>query len=172
VITIRNTQRKIALNVQALACDAQFILDTLNYHDYDLGIWITNNKTIREYNRDYRHKDKPTDILSFPYYPDLKPGERIKPLSSEDKNLGDLIISAEYVARDAARYNISFHDRLRLLLVHGICHLLGYDHIEDADYRRMRAKEAFLLKKLREYTGQTVSDGSIYRCPPDSEHTD
>lgn len=148
MVTIQNKQRKIALDVDKLRQDAQFILDLLKYNDFDLGILITNNKTIQSYNRDYRHKDKPTDILSFPYHTELQAGKRIKVKSEEQKNLGDLIISLEYVIKEAQKYNTTFEKRLRILLVHGICHLLGYDHIQDHDWRRMRAKEAWILKKL------------------------
>lgn len=149
MILIKNQQRKIAIDLKKLKTDAQQILAALKYDDFDLGILITTNATIRRYNRDYRHKDKPTDILSFPAHPELQAGKRIKVHSDDDKNLGDLIISAEYVVKDAQKLNITLEERLEVLLVHGICHLLGYDHIEDADWRRMRAKEAVLLKKLR-----------------------
>lgn len=150
MILIKNTQRKIAIDTAAVERNAQQLLELLRYPDYDLGIWITTDKTIARYNKQFRKKNKPTDILSFPYHTKLKAGERIKPKTSEDKNLGDIIISAEYVKRDAARYDMTFEERLRVLLVHGMCHLLGYDHIENADYRKMRAKEIWLLKKLSE----------------------
>jgi len=145
---IRNTQQKISLDVEKLKADAQTILTALNYADYDLGIWLTTNTMIRRYNRDYRHKDKATDILSFPYHPELKVGEKIKVHIDEDKNLGDLIISLEYVQKDSPRWHQSFEHRIKVLLVHGICHLLGYNHIEDQDYKIMKRKESALLKKL------------------------
>lgn len=147
MIYIRNTQRKIIVDTEKLMRDAQKMLDLLRYSEYDLSILITTNKTIRAYNKTYRHKDKPTDILSFPYHPSLRAGARIKPVFEEDKNLGDLILSAEYIVVAAQEYGVSFEERLHILLVHGICHLLGYDHITDADYRRMRAKESWLLRK-------------------------
>lgn len=149
MIKLRNTQRTVDINTELVLRDAALILDLLKYANYDLGIWITNDKTIRRYNRDYRFKDKPTDILSFPYYPELQAGKRIRPHSDEEKILGDLIISAPYVVKEAQKYNVTLEERMRILLVHGICHLLGYDHIEDADYRRMRAKEAYILKSLK-----------------------
>jgi rRNA maturation RNase YbeY len=148
MITIRNTQRKISIDTEKLRSNAQKILDALNYQDYDLGIWLTGKATIRKYNRDYRHKDKATDILSFPYHPTLKAGERIKPQAPEDKNLGDLILCPEYVHNDLDRWGESFEERMKVLLVHGICHLLGYDHIEDEDYKVMKRKETALLKKI------------------------
>ncbi|HVW99382.1 MAG TPA: rRNA maturation RNase YbeY [Candidatus Babeliaceae bacterium] len=149
MILIRNTQRTISINKELISQQAQQILNILNYSDFDLGIWITNDKTIRFYNREYRHKDKATDILSFPYYPELQAGKQIKAKTQEEKNLGDLIISAPYVLNEAQKLGVSLEDRLKILLVHGVCHLLGYDHIEDADYRRMRAKEAYIIKKLQ-----------------------
>jgi probable rRNA maturation factor len=149
VVTIRNTQRRVAIDVQALQMEVMHIMAIIGYPTYDIGIWITNNRTIRHYNKLYRHKNKPTDILSFPYYPELKPGEHIQPATEEDKNIGDLIISAEYIVQEAKRYNTTFNKRLQLLVVHGICHLLGYDHLTEADFRRMRAKEAAVLRKLK-----------------------
>jgi probable rRNA maturation factor len=148
MILIKNQQRKIVIDVKKLHDTIQVILDALKYSDFDIGILITTNATIRNYNRDYRHKDKPTDILSFPAHPQLVAGKRIKVVTEDDKNLGDLIISAEYVMKAAQELNVTFEERMQVLLVHGICHLLGYDHIEDVDWRRMRAKEAALLKKL------------------------
>ncbi len=148
MITIRNSQRKIKIDTKKLRADAQTILDALEYSDYDLGIWLTTNRTIHTYNREYRHKDKPTDILSFPYHTNLKAGERIKPQTDEDKNLGDLIISPVYVLDDLERWGQSFEERMKVLLVHGICHLLGYDHELDADYKIMHKKETVLLKKI------------------------
>ncbi|MGC2310812.1 MAG: rRNA maturation RNase YbeY [Candidatus Babeliaceae bacterium] len=148
MITLKNRQRKIKIDTARIIKEVQHILEILKYADFDIGIWITTNKTIRFYNKTYRHKDKPTDVLSFPYYPELKAGERIKPHCDDDKNLGDLILSAEYIVQEAKKHKVTFEARLCLLLVHGICHLLGYDHIQDADFRRMRTKEAFILKKL------------------------
>lgn len=148
MITIRNTQRKIKIDITQLKRDAQTILDALDYSDFDLGILITSNKTIQRYNREYRDKDKPTDILSFPYHTDLKAGKRIIVKSEDDKNLGDLILAPEYIMNDLPKWSTTFEKHLQLLLVHGICHLLGYDHIEDTDYAIMRKKEIALLKKL------------------------
>lgn len=149
MILIKNSQRSIAIDVGQLKKDAQIILDALKYSDFDLGIWLTTNRTIHKYNRDYRHKDKPTDILSFPFYPDLQAGKRIVTSTDEDKNLGDLIISLEYVQAEAKKLGVTFEQRMKRLLVHGICHLLGYDHIKDEDYKVMYRKEMALLKKLR-----------------------
>lgn len=148
MITIKNSQRKILIDAQQLKKDAQTLLDALRYCDFDLGIWLTSDATIRKYNKAYRNKDKVTDILSFPFYPQLKAGERIKAKNEEDKNLGDLIIAPHYVQKDLPRWGQTFEQRMRVLLVHGICHLLGYDHETDEEYAVMHRKELDLLKKL------------------------
>jgi probable rRNA maturation factor len=149
MILIKNTQRKIYLDCAKIKKDVQIILNSLHYDDFDIGIWFTTNKTIRSYNREYRHKDKATDILSFSFHPNLKPGEHIQPQAEEDKNLGDLIVSVEYVQQAAQDFDQTLQDRLQVLLVHGICHLLGYDHETDEDYTIMHQKEIKLLKKLK-----------------------
>lgn len=149
MIAIKNSQRKIKIDLAQLKRDAQTILDTLGYTDFDLGILITTNKTIQKYNKEYRQKDKPTDVLSFPYHTDFKAGQRIKVTSEEDKNLGDLILAPEYIMNDLPQWNSTFEKHLQRLLVHGICHLLGYDHIKDEDYKIMHRKETAILKKLQ-----------------------
>jgi probable rRNA maturation factor len=143
MITIRNTQRKIPVNVKELKIFAQKILTVLECPDYDLGIWITSNKTIREYNFKYRKKSRATDILSFPYHK-IKAGQKPSIKTPEDKNLGDIIISAEYVFSE---FQKNFQERLVVLLVHGICHLIGYDHETEQEYKKMHAKEIEIMKK-------------------------
>ncbi len=148
MIHIKNNQRAIKIDTKSIEQDLQILLDALKYSDFDISLLITTNKTIRAYNRDYRDKDMPTDILSFPYHPEVPAGKRIRVKSEDDKNLGDLIISAERVQKDAHELHVTFEARMKKLLVHGVCHLLNYDHIDDSDWRRMRAKEGFLLKKI------------------------
>ena len=149
MINIKNSQRSFRINVSALKKDAQKLLSFLGYQSFDLGIWLTTNKTIREYNKTYRKKDKATDILSFAYHPDLKPGQSIVVKTVEDKNLGDLIISVEYLQKDAPNWGQTFKERLRILLIHGICHLRGYDHEFDDDYEIMKAEEERMLNYLK-----------------------
>lgn len=149
MITVKNSQKKIKINITKLKADAQKILNILNYSDFDLGIRLTTDATIHKYNREYRGKDKATDILSFSNYPDLKPGKRIRAKKQEEKNLGDLIIAPAYAKKDATNWNQTLEQHLQMLLVHGICHLLGYDHIKDEDYKIMHRKELIILKKLK-----------------------
>ncbi len=147
MITIHNRQRKIPLNVPWTQRIVKKILSLIEYGDFDIGILITTNKTIRRYNREYRHKDKPTDILSFRYHPTIKAGKRIE-VADEEKDLGDLILSLEYIQNEAQKQGTPLKEHLKVLLVHGICHLIGYDHETDANWRAMQAQETFLLKRI------------------------
>jgi probable rRNA maturation factor len=149
-VVVRNTQKQIPIDIQQVIRDCDRLRALVGYPNFGLHVWITTDQTVRNYNKQYRHIDKTTDILSFPYWPDLLAGQKIKVHDPEDQELGDLIISAPYVARAAQELGVTFDKRLQRLLVHGICHLLGYDHIVDADWRRMRAKEGYLLKRLQE----------------------
>ncbi len=149
MIYIKNSQRKFNVNIENIRKSIELILGLSKYKDFDISLWLTNNKTIQKFNLDYRGKDKATDVLSFPYH-EVQAGKRIKVKLEEDKNLGDIIISVEYVNDQAKKLKTTLDKRIIRLIVHGTCHLLGYDHIEDADWRKMRAKEGWLLKKLKE----------------------
>jgi len=151
MITIKQTQRSINFSTSVFKKKAEFILSELGYKDFDLGIWLTTNKTIQKYNQLYRNKNTPTDVLSFPYHTELKAGQVIKVKQDEDKNLGDLIMSVAYVLENKKELPGDFTARMDRLLVHGICHLLGYDHIKDSDYKKMITLENKLLKSLNDY---------------------
>ena len=149
MITIKDRQRKIKIDHAQLQNQAQAALNALNYANFDLGIMLTTNRTIRVFNKKYRHKDKPTDVLSFPYHDKLKPGERIVVETEDDKNLGDLIISLEYVQKDRQKWGHTFEEHLLMLLVHGIVHLLGYDHEIDEEYLVMNKVEKKIVKSIK-----------------------
>jgi probable rRNA maturation factor len=148
MVHLRNKQRKISFDTGLYQKKAEAILGYLGYPDFDLGILLTTNRTIRNYNRDYRNKDQATDVLSFPYHPQLQAGQKIKAKNFEDKNLGDLIIALQYVLDNKQELPGDFNARMDRMLVHGICHLLGYDHIQDNDYQKMIRLENKLLRHL------------------------
>src|SRR5436190_8602959 len=97
MVTITNEKMTAQLNIQEFETNAQSILGWMGYADFDLGILLTDNQEIQSFNRDFRKKDVPTDILSFPFHTDLKAGEAIEIITEDDKNIGDLIISLEYI---------------------------------------------------------------------------
>jgi probable rRNA maturation factor len=110
-----------------------------------LSILVVDDDQIRVINRDYLGKDRPTNVISFAMQEGA--GGGIQP-----DLLGDVVISAETAARDAGEANISAEEELYFLLLHGILHLLGYDHERgnEADARRMRAREQELFRVVRE----------------------
>lgn len=149
MILIKNTQRKININKKEIKTKIEKILEHLNYQNFDIGIWFTTNQTIKKYNQKYRNKDKTTDVLSFPYHTELKQGQKIKTKSEEDKNLGDIIISLERTKSDSIELNKSFKKHLMVLIIHGICHLLGYNHKTEKEFETMQNKEKELLKLVK-----------------------
>jgi len=110
-----------------------------------LSILIVNDAQIREINRDYLGKDRPTNVISFAMQEGE--GEGIQP-----DLLGDVVISAETAARDAAEAGTSFESELYFLLLHGVLHLLGYDHERGtaAEAEKMEAKERDVFALIRQ----------------------
>lgn len=82
---------------------------------------VTNDRALRKLNREFRHHDTATDVLSFPAPESEVPGD----------TLGDLAISVERAAAQAAEFGHSTYDEVRILMLHGLLHLLGYDHETD-----------------------------------------
>lgn len=99
-----------------------------------LSLIIVNDKQMRDINFQYRDLDKTTDVLSFP--------------DTEEDYLGDIFISLDKVKLQAVEYEHSEMEEFARLLIHGILHLVGYDHIKDEDHEVMVKKEEELLKKL------------------------
>lgn len=150
MIFIKNRQRKIPVNTQHLADQVQAMLATVGYPDFGVGILLTTNCSIRKFNKMFRGKDKPTDVLSFPYYTKLKPGQRINARTEEERYLGDIVISLEYAMKDAPiTWARPFRDHLVVLIAHGIAHLLGHDHVTDEQWKLMQKEEQKLLKPIK-----------------------
>lgn len=150
MITLHNEQSEVTVDAKHLEAAAQRMLDILGYGGFDLGILLTSEEGMQTYNRDYRGFDKPTDVLSFPFYPDLVPGDKIQAADDDAKNLGDIIICPAYAQTTLIDWDQSIEERLDGLLVHGICHLLGYDHETDEQEEQMLAMEAKLLSKIKQ----------------------
>lgn len=112
--------------------------------DCEIGVACVDNAESHELNLQYRQKDKPTNVLSFPS--DI-PEEVLSLLDAEP--LGDLVICIPVVLQEAAEQQKTPTDHFTHLLVHGILHLLGYDHeTSEADAEEMEALEIEILKKL------------------------
>jgi len=106
----------------------------------EVTILLADDKRLKELNRNFRGKNKATDVLSFPAYRDPQ-----SPVEIEDI-AGDLAISIDTAARQAAEFNHALEDELRILILHGLLHLAGYDHETDAG--EMAARETTLRTRL------------------------
>ncbi len=106
----------------------------------ELSLVLSNDKRLRELNRQFLDIDAPTDVLSFP-------SDETDPESSAPY-LGDVIISYQRAAAQAEAADHSFQDELTLLVVHGVLHLLGYDHVEPDEKQAMWSMQAEVLQKL------------------------
>ena len=106
----------------------------------EVSIALVDDATIRELNRNWRGKDAPTDVLSFPAMPIAVPGAPAL--------LGDIAVAFETTARDAAAEGKTLADHLAHLVAHGMLHLLGYDHLKAAEAERMESTERAILKGL------------------------
>ncbi len=112
---------------------------------YSVDVSLLGDDEIAALNRDYRHKNKPTDVLSF----SLWEGEEIFDstiIESEELPLGDLVISIETAARQANDLKHSLEREMEFLAVHGALHLLGYDHIRATDRRTMWKQQEEIVK--------------------------
>lgn len=130
---------------KALSADARVLLKHLKLKGSELSVLLCDDAFITDLNTRWRQKPEPTDVLSFA----MGEGEQI----GDEDVLGDIVISTETAARQAAGLGHTLEVELKVLLVHGLCHLLGYDHIEADDAVEMRALEAELLVVLGGGTG-------------------
>jgi len=113
----------------------------------EVCISLVEDREIQSLNREYRGRDVPTDVLSFPL---IDRDDLDKQVPTEiEVLLGDIIISAERADEQAKEYGHSFQRELAYLTVHGILHLLGYDHSSPQEEKVMRAKEEEILEILQ-----------------------
>lgn len=129
-------------------CFKEEKLENLNL---SICITLTTPENIRKLNKEYRNIDKETDVLSFPMFEKYEIDEIVankeKQLAKE--TIGDIVISIKKVEEQAKEYGHSFSRELSYMLVHGFYHLMGYDHIEEEDKKKMRPKEEKILNKLK-----------------------
>jgi len=118
-----------------LQIDTAFLQSIANeLTDKEIELIITTNEEIQEINREHRGVDKPTDVLSFPYE-EVFMGP-----------LGSIVISEDFVRQKADEFGHTLSDELALLFIHGLLHILGFDH--EVDNGEMRQEEHKLIKKF------------------------
>ena len=130
------------IRVATVRRDARQILRALGEPAADLTVSLVDDAAMHHLNRNYRGKDAPTDVLAFA----MREGLRV---AGDDRELGDVVISVDTAVRQAARRRVTPAAEVRTLLIHGILHLLGYDHERSAaEARRMRRQERSLASLL------------------------
>lgn len=113
----------------------------------EISVRLTDDDEVQVLNRDYRHKDKPTNVLSFP----MVQRDLIEGLANSDDGevlLGDIVLAAGVCAREAAEKGVATEIHATHLIVHGLLHLLGYDHEGEAEAEAMEAIERAALETL------------------------
>jgi probable rRNA maturation factor len=119
----------------------------------EMSLVLADDALVQTLNRDYRDKDKPTNVLSFALLDDLDDtDESTDDVLARDEGMpiliGDVILAFETVQREALEQGKSFGDHLTHLVIHGVLHLLGYDHQSDPDADRMERLETSILARL------------------------
>ncbi len=142
-ISILNRQRKYPIDEDRLYGWIRQILLLQKVENGEVSVVFVNNRRIRIYNRDFRKIDRPTDVLSFSMREGI--GGELHP-----SFLGDVMISLEMTATEARLYQRDMDEQLLILMIHGILHLLGYDHERSLEEeRKMTRREQFILKKIK-----------------------
>ncbi|MFC1665239.1 rRNA maturation RNase YbeY [Pseudomonadota bacterium] len=132
--------------VENLSLWATTALSSVSQDKLELTVRLVDEYEMQVLNRTYRHQDKPTNVLSFPF--DDPPG-----VSSF--LLGDVLICAPVVEREAKEFGLTLNERWAHLVVHGVLHLCGYDHMQEIEADEMMQQELRVLKILG-FEGQEV----------------
>ncbi|PKL35065.1 MAG: rRNA maturation RNase YbeY [Spirochaetae bacterium HGW-Spirochaetae-1] len=118
--------------------------DILGLDKVAISLIVTDDAYIREINRAYRKKNKPTDVISFAYREDPFPA-----VNTAMEELGDIYISAERAMEQATEFGVTLKDELTRLIIHGLLHLVGYDHERSKkDEKIMERKEEEMFKAV------------------------
>jgi probable rRNA maturation factor len=143
-ISIQNRQKLLTVDVGRLRRSLKRLLKELGLTDSDVCLLLVDDDQIREINKNYLQRDRPTNVISFAMaegaFGDVHP-----------EILGDIILSVETAARDAMACDIDFMDEVEFLLIHGLLHLLGYDHEKvarnEAEKMEKMERELFFLRR-------------------------
>jgi len=142
MIDIQNRRKMPRVPTPYVRKIARLILKGLDLPKAELSVLLTDDKTIHSLNQQWRQKNKPTDVLSFSQVEGEGPFGGVA--------LGDLVISVDTAARQAKTARHSLNEEIKKLMVHGMLHLLGHDHVRGgAQARRMKKEEERLLQLLK-----------------------
>jgi probable rRNA maturation factor len=144
-VSLLNEYGKVDIPERKIKEIIKFVLKEMEKDNSELSLVLCNNDYIHFYNKEYRNKDYPTDVLSF------VDGEKMGKITY----LGDIIISIDKVKSQSEEYGVSFEEEFSRLLVHGILHLLGYDHetSEEDEKVMMSIQDKLVDEVLRKFFG-------------------
>ncbi len=147
---LRNTTRKRKLPLRRFERATRKLLGACGEEGSSLSLSFVGDAAIRRLNREHRGKDRPTDVLSFPLFEPnaAAPGTPCTGPGGPERLLGDVVISVDAAARQAAGYGVPLAAEIERLLIHGILHLLGHDHERPAERRAMVAEERRLASAI------------------------
>uniref|UniRef100_UPI00404AE1C2 rRNA maturation RNase YbeY n=1 Tax=Candidatus Pelagibacter sp. TaxID=2024849 RepID=UPI00404AE1C2 len=112
----------------------------------NLSILLSDNKNIKKLNKRFRNKNKPTDVLSFPFEKKLN--------LKKNTYLGDIVISYEFMNKPKSLSNLDFKNKVTKIFIHGYLHLLGHDHIKLKDFKKMNQEEEKIYKFVKIKSGK------------------
>ena len=139
MIHYRNEVKRSGVDARALKATMRSLLAAAGQEGAAISITLVDDEAIQEINRDHRGKDKPTDVLSFPLEPEPFAQERL---------LGDIVISIDTARRQASDYDAPLQREIYRLLIHGLLHVLGHDHMEAGERALMEAEERRLARAI------------------------
>lgn len=128
---------------------AELVVSQEGYpEDAEVTLLLVSDEEMTAYNRRFLDRDGPTDVLAFPVE-DLKPGT-VPDREANDPPLllGDIIVAPAYIRAQAAAFEVSLDDEMSLMVVHGLLHLLGYDHQNDEEAEHMESRERSILSMV------------------------
>ncbi|XP_043916491.1 endoribonuclease YbeY [Protopterus annectens] len=152
-LVLHNLQKVVPLRRAQLRKNIAVLQNVMGVQHFDLAVICVDNQKIQKINKMYRQKDAPADVLSFPFYEELKAGELPQLLSSDERTLGDIFLGVEYIYEDCQKYKEDFYNVLTVTTAHGLCHLLGYRHSTKTEWEQMFLRESQILEEFNKITG-------------------
>ena len=154
-VLLRNDHPQVNIDSEDINKKIGVVMKNLGCLNQEVSILLTVDADIRKLNQQFRNIDRATDVLSFPQDPDedpITPGEII---------LGDIAVSLDTAQAQAKEHGLTFEEEIILLLIHGILHLLGYDHeISEQEDERMRIKTRELFSLV--FPEKSLADSCNY----------
>src|SRR5579884_1783964 len=144
-VSLLNEQTR-PVRTAALRRAARRLLAAEGMANAEVSVVLSDDAAVHDLNRRYRGMDKPTDVLSFSQREQTAEGPPLPDLPGMPPVLGDVIISVDTAARQAAEHSVTLEEELALLTVHGILHLLGYEDETETGAQQMRLREQAILQ--------------------------